>query len=465
MRHGGLSRRIRRLTAQTERLEREPPARRVLPLADWLPRVSPEYRWDWPHLAMIRRHLERVASGEISRLMIFCPPRHGKSSLTTLRFPVWRLEQDPSTRVVMAAYNQTYAEKLSRQARKIARGRVPISRERNSAKQWETPQGGGVRACGVGSPPTGEGAVSLIIDDPTKSRQEADSPAYREKVWEWYSEDLLTRLEPGGSIVLIMTRWHPDDLAGRILASEDASEWTVLSLPALAEENDPLGRKPGEALCPDRYSAAALEKRRRVMGERAFAALFQQNPRPRGGNLFNRVWFGILDAVPIEAAARIRYWDKGYSAQGDWSVGCRMSKSRDGLWTIEHIVRIRGTPAERNRVIRETARADDALFGRRVPVHLEQPPGAGHETTATLIKELAGHVVHAAQPRGEKTERAEPFSSQAEAGNVRLVRGAWNAAFLDELEAFPNGEHDDQVDAASGAFRVLENRRTVNLRC
>jgi hypothetical protein len=156
--------------------------------------VSPSWRWDWPHLAHVRRQLDRVTAGQSRRLMLFLPPRHGKSEMTTVRDPVWRLLRDPACRVVIGAYNQRFAEKLSRKARRAARGRVEISADRNTVAQWETDAGGGVRACGVGSPPTGEGADLLVIDDPVKKREEADSAAYRENVWEWYSEELYTRL-------------------------------------------------------------------------------------------------------------------------------------------------------------------------------------------------------------------------------------------------------------------------------
>src|SRR6185369_2890471 len=206
-------------------------------------------------------------------------------------YPVYRLRLDPALRVVVGAYNATLASKFSRKARRIALAAgVALSDERTAVEDLETTAGGGMRAVGVGGGITGQGGDLIVIDDPVKSREEAESEVYREKVWSWYTDDLYTRLEPGGAMILIMTRWHMDDLAGRILASEGAAKWTVVNLPALAVENDALGRAMGEALCPERYDEAALEaiKSEGGMSAYSFAALYQQDPRPRDGNMFPR---------------------------------------------------------------------------------------------------------------------------------------------------------------------------------
>jgi len=155
--------------------------------------------------------------------------------------------------VVIGSYGQDLANNFNRKARRIAEQRFEMSHERKAAAEWSTSAGGGMKAVGVGAGVTGHGAHLIVIDDPVKNREEANSDVRRETVWQWYNDDLYTRLEPGGAIVLIMTRWHEDDLAGRILLSDRASEWTVLNLPALAEDDDPLGRTLGEALCPERY--------------------------------------------------------------------------------------------------------------------------------------------------------------------------------------------------------------------
>ena len=232
----------------------------------------------------IREHLDQLTAGQIKRLAIFVPPRHGKSALATIRYPVYRLSREPGLRVIIGCYNSLLAEKFSRQALRIARDSgVALDPARQQIHDWETTAGGGMRAVGVGAGITGQGGGLVIIDDPVKCREEANSPTYRERVWDWYREDLYTRLEPDGAIVLIQTRWHEDDLAGRILASEQAGAWTVVNLPAEAEAGDPLGREPGAPLCPARFDRAALADIRATLGTWAYTALYQQRPLPEGG--------------------------------------------------------------------------------------------------------------------------------------------------------------------------------------
>ena len=218
-------------------------------------------------------------------------PTHN-SSLHSIRFPVYCLEKKRQYRVCVGAYNQVFAEKFSRQARTLAkRCGLTMSRERSASMEWETTDGGVFRACGVGSPPIGEGFDLLIVDDPIRSRKEADSLAYRDKVWDWFVEDLTTRLEPGAKVIIPMTRFHVDDLIGRLQNHDDRSAWKFIRLPAEAEEDDVLGRLPGQALCPARYDESALKRRRREMTSLGYASLFQQRPTPKEGMHFKRDWF------------------------------------------------------------------------------------------------------------------------------------------------------------------------------
>jgi predicted phage terminase large subunit-like protein len=386
--------------------------------------------------------------------MIFCPPQHGKSTMTTVRYPVWRLEREPSLRVIVGAYNQTLANRFSRQARKIALERFALDGQRAAVEEWQTAAGGVFRAVGVGSGITGQGGDLILIDDPVKSREEAESQTYRDRVWDWFSQDLFTRQGPNAAIILIMTRWHEDDLAGRILASEDGPNWTVVNLPAVAEENDPLDppRLVGAALCPDRYDETALAERRMVLGSYAFSALYQGSPIPHSGGMFHREWFDIVGAAPIEAT-RVRYWDKaGTEGAGDWSCGVKLARDREGVFYIEDVVRGQWSALARERIMRQTAEMD----GGDVTVGVEQEPGSGGlESAQNSVRNLAGFSVYAEKVTGEKQVRAMPFAAQCEARNVRLVRGAWNQAWLEELASFPYGSHDDQVDASSGAFARL----------
>ncbi len=260
---------------------------------EWLRTVSPTMHWEWKHQVYIYKRLRRVFEGDCKRLMIFLPPRHGKSELVTVRYAAWCLKQDPSLNVIIGSYNQRLANRFSRKIRRVltddaalseppavakdpTQGCVkeipvglsarcqfppnaklqppataggsdfPFAKQRpaNSEAEWETAAGGGLRAVGVGGGVTGFGAGLIIIDDPVKSRAEAESQTFRDNIWDWFNDDLYTRLEPDGKMILIQTRWHEDDLAGRLLREsqeEGGEQWEVVNLPALAESTSPKG--------------------------------------------------------------------------------------------------------------------------------------------------------------------------------------------------------------------------------
>jgi hypothetical protein len=218
---------------------------------------TPNWTWDWPHQQVLYTYLDRITDGTCDRLAISMPPRHAKSETVTVRYVAWRIIRNPCLRVVIGCYSQVMANQFSRKVRRLVERYTPLSRECNAVDKWETAEGegtgGGLRVVGIGGGITGQGFDLLVIDDPVKSREEADSEAYRERLWSWYTDDLYTRQEPGAAILLIMTRWHEDDLAGRILrheadqraAEEEADNWECLNLPALCEdpEGDPLARR------------------------------------------------------------------------------------------------------------------------------------------------------------------------------------------------------------------------------
>ena len=413
----------------------------------------------------VQAALDRVTSGETKRLMLFCPPRHGKSEMTTVRYPVWRLVRQPTMRVIVGAYNQALANRFSRRARRIAETQIEIAGDRKAVEEWETSAGGTLRAVGVGAGITGQGGDLIVIDDPVKSREEAESETYRERVWDWYRDDLYTRLEPGGAIILIMTRWHEDDLAGRLLreAESGGEQWEVLKMPALAEDADSLGRPVGTALCPERYDVTALKQIETVMGARSFAALYQQRPQPAEGAMFKREWLKIVGEIPA-GARRLRFWDLAATEakQGkdpDWTVGALLAE-HEGRFYIADISRTRSTPAGVEALIAQTAQMDG-----RVPIWMEQEPGSSGVNTIDHYARriLRGYDFHGSKTSGSKIERARPVSSAAEAGNVMMLAGDWNRALLDEFEQFPYGAHDDQVDAVSGAHERLSFGRSKKL--
>ena len=406
---------------------------------DWLPVVSPTFVWHWRQTRYIIDHVEKVLAGEIKKLMIFMPPRHTKSETVTVRLPAYILERDPTQRIIVGAYNQTLAEKFSRKTRRIAAPRVALATDRTAVSDWETEAGGGVRAAGVGAGVTGMGANLILIDDPVKSRAEANSETYREKCFDWYTDDLYTRLEPGGAIILIMTRWHEDDLAGRILASEDAPNWTVVNLPALAEANDPLGREEGEALCPERYTREALLAIKKVMGS-GFEALYQGRPAAAEGEIFLREWWRYYKEAP-QIKRVVLSWDTAFKdkEENDYCA-C-------GIWGwdgVNHYLLDRWKEKATYPVLKRTAKALAKKWGPRAVLIEDKASGQ------SLIQELTVETdmpVLAIPVDKDKVSRAHAVTPTIEAGKVYLPENApWLQDFIDELANFPNGSHDDDVD-------------------
>lgn len=441
------------------RRDEETETKNVLALPGWLEEVSPQWNWQWPHLEKVQEILQAQVRGDVEHVMILCPPQHGKSQLVTIRYPVWRLEQQPTLRVIMAAYNQSYADKLARSARRLARERLQISDERKAVNEWETVQGGSYKAVGIGAGVTGNPADLAVIDDPIKSREEAESEAYRDKNWEWYTDELSTRMQPNSRKCLVLTPWHEDDLRGRILASSEAGRWTVLRLPALAEENDPLGRNVGEALCPERFDVPELLSRRDTMGGYSFEALYQCNPSAREGSFFQVNQFQIVNAAPA-GLVRCRAWDLAASkGEGNYTVGTLMGRAADGLFTVLDVVRGQWDSDEVRRTLLQTA----AMDGTSVSIHLPQDPAqAGKDQAQQFVRMLAGYPVKAESVAGKKEIRAFGYSAQVNAGNVRLVAAPWNKAFVEEHRQFPSGKNDDQVDSAADAFTEVSGVRRMS---
>lgn len=436
----------------------------------------PRYTVEPAH-ALIAATLDKVASGEITRLMIFAPPQHGKSELASVRLPALWLGRRPEDPIILASYAASLAENKSRQARQVVESEtfsmlfpgITTQRDSRAVNHWQLDgHRGGMLAAGVGGPITGHGAMLGIIDDPVENWEAAQSETLRDKIWDWYRTVLRTRIWEGGAIVVIMTRWHEDDLAGRLL-TDQPGEWTILRLPALAEtqtdrdqsnallglvhgQADPIGRSPGEPLCPARFSGPALDKLRRDVGSMAWAGQYQGVPRAAEGNRFKRNWFPIVDFGPREAT-RVRYWDKAGSAgSGCFTAGVLLARTPDGFFFVENIVRGQWSAGERNAIMLATAQRDAERYNNAVDQWCEQEPGSGGmESAQATVTLLAGFPVFVDKVTGSKEVRAEPFAAQAEAGNVRLVRAPWNGAFLDEITAFPNGRYSDQVDGASGA--------------
>ena len=417
------------------------------------------------HHRLLIAELDRISRGDIDQLMVLMPPGSAKSTYTSLLFPAWWFTQHPTSSVIATSHTTSLAEHFGRQVRELVREYgdrlgYHLHANRHAAGQWQTTERGEYFATGIRGPLIGRRADLVIIDDPVKSEAEADSLLLRDRVWNWYRFDVTTRLKPRGRVVLIMTRWHMDDLAGRLLAQHPA-EWRVLRLPALAEENDPLERPPGAALWPEWEDEAALQRKRETIGERAWSALFQQSPRPLVGSLFKTECIDILDTVPTpDNNAMVRGWDLAATSDvgghdPDWTAGVKLARDDRGRFIVLDVVRIRGTPRQVEESVGEAARVD----GRAVTIGLPEDPGqAGKHQTNYFTRQLAGYRVDTSRETGSKLTRATPVASQVEAGNLAIVRATWNHAFLEELRDFPFGRKDDQVDALSRAFTVLTER-------
>lgn len=412
-----------------------------------------------PHHARIAEKLEAVERGEIKRLMICMPPRHGKSELASRRFPAWFLGRNPDQPIIAASYNSELAGDFGREVRNIvdapefkALFEVKLAQDSQAANRWHTNKGGAYVAAGVGTAITGRGAKILLIDDPFKDREEADSEIRRQRVKDWYTSTAYTRLMPGGAIIVIQTRWHDDDLAGWLLseAERGGDRWDVLSLPAIGPDNAPLW--------PEWYPLDRLQQIRSVLPARDWNALYQQNPIPDDGDYFKSDWFGEYEEPPkslsIYGASDYAVTDgggdftehgvAGVDANGnlyilDWWYG----QTSSDVWIEKKCdMIIRHRPA--------------CWFGEAGPIRRAVEPFLVNRMTERnafcRIEWLASIA--------DKETRARGFQGLASMGKVFLPKRApWKAHVLNQLMRFPAGKNDDSVDVCGLFGRGMQHIR------
>lgn len=408
------------------------------------------------HHEQIAAALEEVERGDNDRLMIFMPPRHGKSELASKRFPAWCLGRNPTRQIIAASYNSDLADDFGRNVRNIVAEpefsqvfpKVTLAPDSKAAGRMNTNHGGAYVAAGVGTAVTGRGAHIALIDDPFKDRQEADSERRRELVWDWYRSTLYTRLMPGGAIVLIQTRWHEDDLAGRILEQE-RDQWKVLELPAI---ND-----AGEALWPEWYDITALERIKATIGQREWSALYQQKPQPDEGTFFRREWFGTWDKLPA-----LRYYGTSDYAVTDGGGDYTVHR----IWGIDEngdVYRVAG--------YREQATSDKwieaklDLIAKYKPLAWFGEGGVIQKAIEPMLKRrMRERNVHCRiewlPSVADKPTRARSFQAMAATGRVKFEPGADISEFL----VFPAGKHDDDVDTASLIGRAIDQAHPAIVR-
>lgn len=418
------------------------------------------------HHRLLLRKLDDISRQKHGRLMVFMPPGSAKSSYASVVFPSLFLARAPSQRLILASYGDDLARKMGRRTRSIIRQKryqkiwgCELASDSQAVQEFSLTNGSEYMACGIRSGITGNRAHGIVIDDPIKGREQADSELIRARTWDAYEDDLKTRLIPGGWIALVQTRWHQDDLAGRILPENwngqsgrllcrDGFEWDVLCIQARCEvEDDPLGRAPGEYLWPewfDRKHWAQFES-----NPRTWNALFQQRPSPLEGEIFKPDRLQVVEELPYGHIDWCRAWDMASTVGGDWTAGAKLGRLSDGRFIIADMRRMRVGPDERDAAMLATAHQD----GASVKVSIPQDPGQAGKTQALyMARQFAGFNIHTSPESGDKITRAEPLAAQVNVGNVLLLRGAYNAALLEEMRTFPNGTHDDQIDALSRAF-------------
>lgn len=381
-------------------------------------------------------------------------------------FPSYFIGRNPNKRVILVSYGDTLARKFGRANRnkleEYGQGifNIDLSKDNSSVTNWSI-EGyrGGMITAGIGGPITGEGADLLIIDDVIKNRKEANSETYRNMVWDEWQNTLITRLQPNGAVILIMTRWHEDDLAGRLLNSEygEVEEWEIIRLPAIAEAGDILGRKEGEPLWPSYgFDKEWANELKIAVGSQTWASLYQQRPSPQEGTIVKREWWQFYNELPEEFDEVIQSWDLTFkeTTTGSYVVGQVWGRKGADKYLIDQIrARLDFT---------KTIRAIKTLTSkyREARLKLIEDKANGPAIISTLRKEISGIVP--ISPKGSKEARAHAVSPDIEAGNVYLPspkRAPWIQDYIEEWAAFPNGATDDQVDATTQALDRLGIRQ------
>lgn len=429
------------------------------------------------HIDAVADHLKAVTDGELTRLLINIPPGTMKSMLVNVFWPAWEwgpLGMTPN-RYIGASHEGDLATRDNMKMRRLiqspwyqARWPTQLTGDQNAKTYFENEATGWRQSCPVKSM-TGRRGDRVMWDDP-HSVEAAISDAHRETALRVFDETLPTRLNnPASSaIIIVMQRLHEEDVSGHILSRELGYEHLMLPMEFEPERKchtsigfeDPR-TEDGELLFEERFPAEVVERDKKVMGSFATAGQFQQRPTARSGDLFEWEKLEIVQAVPTMKRV-VRFWDKaGTKDGGAFTAGVKLGEGSDGIYYVLDVVRGQWAAPQREKTMKQTAELD----GKKVRIWIEQEPGSGGKESAEgTIKNLAGFTIKAERPTGDKAVRAEPYAVQVEAGNVKLLAGEWNQAFIDEHKTFPRGKYKDQVDAVGGAFtKVAEASGQVHI--
>lgn len=420
---------------------------------------------DAPHHRLIADKLERVAAGEIKRLIINCPPRAGKSELASKLFPAWYAGKYPHKSLILATYNERFSYDFGRAVRNFIRlpgyaqvfPKAAIKRGAAAANRIEMTDGGLLVFTGIGGSITGRGGDLLLIDDPIKDREQADSALARDKAWDWWLQVFKTRtMDENAAIIIVTTRWSPDDIVGRLTDptnsyydEEEAAQWEIIDLPSLAFEDDPLGRKPGEPLWPERFGRDYLEGLRRA-DPRGFSALHQCRPAPEEGVHFKAEW--VKTYKPADLPKNLRYYlsvDFAVSAESNRDKTCIMPVGVDedgGIWVLPDVWWRAGTS---DVVVEAFINAID----KHQPQMVWGEKGQIAKSLGPFIrKRMQERRIYATideqHPTADKVARAQAIQGRMASGGVYFpIYAPWWAAAKDQILKFPQSTHDDFVDA------------------
>ncbi len=426
----------------------------------WMFYKRKNFRWlRGPHHREICDALMRVFNGECTRLIINVAPRYSKTELAVVNFMAYCLGKVPDAEFIHTSYSGRLAANNAWQTREMVQNadyreifpEVKIRTDSSARDEWRTTAGGCVYAVGAGGTITGYGAGkhregfggAIIIDDPHKA-DEARSDVIRQGVIEWFQNTLESRKNsPHTPIILIMQRLHEKDLAGWLLDGGNGEKWEHVCLKTLKDD--------GQPLWPEKHNLEAL-KRMKTAAPYMFSGQYQQSPSQPEGNIFRPDVVQIVGAIP--AGTRfIRAWDFAATENdGDWTVGGKLGKLPDGRFIIADVARFQGRPETVEAGLINAAKRDGSGCRIRIP---QDPGQAGKSQVVYFTRQLAGYTVTSKPVTGDKVTRAEPFASQVNIGNVMMLRAEWNDALISEMRVFPNGAHDDQVDALSDAFAEL----------
>lgn len=424
------------------------------------------------HHKLILTEMKRCSETRHGRLMIFLPPGSAKSTYASVVFPADYLGGHPKKRIILASYGDTLAVKMGRRTRSIVKQArfkgihgCELSADSKAVDNFVLTNGSEYMAGGILTGMTGNRADGIIIDDPIKGREQANSETVRQKTFDAYEDDLKTRLVPGGWLTIIQTRWHQDDLSGRILPDDwrgesgdimckDGNVWRVLCVQAECQvDDDPLGRQHGEYFWPEWFDLRHWEQFKG--NARTWSALYQQLPTPADGDMFHPDMMEVIDTLPVGHITWVRGWDfASVEGGGDWTAGARIGRCSDGRFIVADVRRAQYGPDKRDAFLKNTAVGD----GKHTKQDLPQDPGqAGKSQVVGWVKMLTGYPLLWSPETGSKETRAEGFAAQVNIGNVYMLRGDWNAKYREELRGFPNAKWDDQVDASTRTFnRLLE---------